>query len=70
MTHKSLMCGFCAFQLCHLKEGADTSLTEQLSVVEFLRREEQAILGQSQELLGLQRQPLPSQPSFEQNQVG
>lgn len=64
------MCDFCASQLSRLKEGADTSLTEQLSVVEFLRREEQAILGQSLELLGLQQQPLPSQPSFEQNQVG
>ncbi|XP_076159735.1 SET domain-containing protein 4 isoform X1 [Alosa pseudoharengus] len=51
-------------RLSHLKEGADTTLTEQLSMVEFLRREEQAILGQSQELLGLQRQPLPSQPGF------
>ncbi|XP_012696234.2 SET domain-containing protein 4 [Clupea harengus] len=40
-------------RLSHLKQGAGSSMTEQLSVVEFLRREEQAILGHSQELLGL-----------------
>ncbi|KAL2087407.1 hypothetical protein ACEWY4_016235 [Coilia grayii] len=57
-------------RLSLLKEGADSYLTEELSVVEFLRREEQVILGHSQKLLCLQRQPLPCQPSSEQNQAG
>ncbi|XP_063067853.1 SET domain-containing protein 4 [Engraulis encrasicolus] len=56
-------------RLSQLKEGADSSVTEQLSMVEFLRREEQDILGHSRELLRSQWQQLSCQPSPEQSQA-
>ncbi|KAL1022326.1 hypothetical protein UPYG_G00025180 [Umbra pygmaea] len=68
-------CVDAALRLCHnlmddnskaldkiskLTEWADTSFMEQLAVVERLRREEQGILGQNQEVLqSLQEQRLP-----------
>ncbi|XP_014006724.2 SET domain-containing protein 4 isoform X3 [Salmo salar] len=55
-------------KISQLTERADTSLKEQLAVVEWLRREEQGILGLNQEMLqSLQKQLLPSRQNSMHN---
>ncbi|XP_028837322.1 SET domain-containing protein 4 isoform X2 [Denticeps clupeoides] len=56
-------------ELADLKEGTDSSLKNQLAVVESLRHEEKAILGCSQEMLGIQRQQLPCLRATTHNQA-